>query len=325
MRYVIYGAGGIGGAIGARLTIEGFDTTLIARGAHLEAMQRDGLWLVDPEEETRVPVRAVNGPAEIAFRGDEVVLLTTKTQDTEDALDALRAVAGPEVPVVCVQNGVENERLALRRFDNVYGTLVQVPTTHLRPGEVWMHSWPILAVLDTGRYPGGMDSTAVRLCADLEASGFIAKPDPRIMRHKYAKLLQNLTNVVQAICGWDAPIDEIAALVRAEARHVFAVAGIDCATPEEAAERQQLLTIRPVRGQGRGGGSTWQSAVTGRPLETDYINGEVALIGASVGVPTPANRALQMLSLRITRERLQPGWMTPEALLAYLRAAGARS
>ena len=159
MRYVIYGAGAIGGTIGGKLAQHGHDVTLICRGAHLEAVKRDGLLLRTPDGDTRLPIPAVGGPAEIDWQGDEAVIVTMKSQDTEAALEALRDAAG-DVPVVCSQNGVANERMALRVFSCVYGLNVRMPATHLDPGVVIAHSAPVTGVLDLGCYPEGADHLA---------------------------------------------------------------------------------------------------------------------------------------------------------------------
>src|ERR1035438_983706 len=136
MRFVIFGAGAVGGVVGARLHQAGFGVTLIARGAHLEAIRRDGLTLLTPVERVTLTLPAAAHPAEVDWSDEDVVLLTTKSQDTLGALTGLRDAAGAAVPVVCVQNGVENERLALRLMDRVYGAVVMAPTAHLEPGTV---------------------------------------------------------------------------------------------------------------------------------------------------------------------------------------------
>src|SRR5690606_16961995 len=68
MRYVIYGAGAIGAAVGARLAQHGYEAILVARGAHLEALQREGVHLRTPSEDFVQPVTAVGHPSEIAWR-----------------------------------------------------------------------------------------------------------------------------------------------------------------------------------------------------------------------------------------------------------------
>src|ERR1700759_1701288 len=103
MRFVIFGAGAIGGAVGARLHQAGHAVSLIARGAHLEAIRRDGLTLLTPVERAVLTLEAVADPADLEWTGEDVVLLSTKSQDTLGALGALRDAAGPGVPVVCLQ------------------------------------------------------------------------------------------------------------------------------------------------------------------------------------------------------------------------------
>ena len=91
MRFVVYGAGAIGGVIGGRLFEHGQDVVLIARGAHHDAIARDGLRLVDPDRDITLPVPVVDHPAQLSFSADDVVVLAMKTQDTASALAALHA------------------------------------------------------------------------------------------------------------------------------------------------------------------------------------------------------------------------------------------
>lgn len=321
MRFVVFGAGAIGGVLGARLHQAGEEVVLIARGAHGEAIARDGLRLETPEEVSVLRIPVVEDPAAVSWREDDVVLLATKTQDTASALGALAAVAAERVPVVCVQNGVENERMALRLFPNVYGALVMAPTAHLEPGVVQAYSVPLSGGIDVGRYPEGLDETAERVVAALSQARFGSVARPRIMRWKYAKLLMNLGNVVQALLGSDADDEELDALAREEGKAVFRAAGIDFASDEEDAQRRRgLLTLGEIAGHGRGGGSTWQSFVRGASsIETDYLNGEVVLLGRRHGVPTPVNELLCRLARKALREGARPGDMAPEEILARLR------
>jgi 2-dehydropantoate 2-reductase len=314
VRYVIYGAGAIGGTIGGKLAQHGCSVTLICRGEHLTAVQRDGLLLRTPDGDARLQIPAVGSPAEVDWQGDEAVFLTMKSQDTRAALEALRDAAG-DVPVVCSQNGVANERMALRFFSCVYGLNVRMPATHLTPGEVVAHSSPVTGVLDLGCYPEGADHLTNRVAMDLEAAGFISHAEPRIMRQKYAKLLMNLANTVQALCGM-ASAGDIVRRVRDEALMVYEAAGIDCADEAEFAADSARLTMKPVEGVLHRGGSTWQSMERGGTLETDYLNGEIALLGAMHGVATPFNRMLQFAAAEAVRDGRRPGSYTVEELMA---------
>jgi 2-dehydropantoate 2-reductase len=314
MRYVIYGAGAIGGSIGARLFQAGRDVTPICRGAHLRKVQADGLTLRTPDETVALPITAAASPAEVDWRGEETVLLTVKSQDTQAALEALRSAAG-DVPVVCAQNGVANERTAARLFTRVYGMVVVLPATHLQPGEVLLHSAPAGGMLDVGRYPQGVDETAREIAADLSAAGFICQADERVMRLKYAKLLNNLGNIVQALCGTEAPAGDLVRALRSEAIACYDAAGIEYATPDALRVRAAGVNMRPIAGAERAGGSTWQSLARGGSLETDYLNGEISLLGALHGVPTPYNRMLQAAAAEAVREGRGTGSYTVEELM----------
>ena len=333
MRIVIYGAGGVGGTIGARLHLAGTDVVLIARGQHLAALKKDGLRFVAPDGDRRLTIPAVGGPAEVAWQPGDVVLLTMKSQHTVQALDELAAVGDRDVPVVCGQNGVANERMALRRFSNVYGMLVNLPAIHLQPGEVVTHADGTGGILDTGRYPRGTDPVALEFTAKLTEAGFSSRPDDDIMRKKYAKLLGNLGNIVQAATS-DAEgsippgDDEAAALrdifrrLRGEALACFEAAGIDCATRDEVrARHENTYRMVEVSGFGRPGGSSWQSLNRGTGnVETDFLNGEITLLGALHDVPTPANRICQDLATKMIRDGLPVGSLAPTELLELMTA-----
>ena len=221
MRYVIYGAGAIGGVIGARLHLSGHEVALIARGAHLEALRENGLTFISAEGTQTLPIPAAGSPAELDLTAGDVVILAMKSQDTVAALDALFAAAPPAITVVCAQNGVVNERMALRRFPNVYGQLVILPGTHLEPGTVVASASPLYGVLDLGRYPHGSDERAASIAADLTEAGFGALPRDDIMPWKYAKLLRNLANSTQAILGLEERAETLMERARDEARRLL--------------------------------------------------------------------------------------------------------
>jgi 2-dehydropantoate 2-reductase len=318
LRFVVFGAGAIGGVVGARLHQAGHDVALIARGAHYEAIVRDGLTLETPEERVVLALPAFDGPAAMAWGEDDIVLLAVKTQDTAGALGALASVARADVPVVCLQNGVENERLALRIFATVYGALVMLPAEHLEPGVVQAYSTALTGAIDVGRYPRGVDATCEVVTAALAGARLSSLARPEIMRWKYAKLLLNLGNVIEALCGPDAADDELDALVREEGRACMRAAGIDFASEEEDAERRRgMLTLGEIAGRERGGGSTWQSFARGAgSVETDYLNGEIVLLGRLHGVPTPVNSVLCELAREALRDGLRPGHLAPADVLA---------
>jgi 2-dehydropantoate 2-reductase len=315
-RYVIYGAGAVGGTIGARLHQAGHDVVLIARGEHLAALQRDGLRLQTPDEEVVLAVAAAGSVGDVDWRDGDVVMLAMKTQDTAPALAALAAVAPPGVAVVCAQNGVENERLALRLFPNVYGICVMLPASHLEPGVVQANGVPLSGLLDIGRFPSGSDAVADQVAADLSSARFSSEAVPAIMRFKYRKLIQNLGNAIEAATGNAGRGSDLYERAAAEGEAVLAAADIEVASREEDAERRgDLMRLRPIGGKRRDGGSSWQSLARGSgAIEADYLNGEIVLLGRRHGVVTPVNEALQQLANRMARDRVPPGTVSLEEI-----------
>ena len=320
MRFVIYGAGAIGGTIGGRLFEAGHDVTLIARGEHLRALRGEGLTLAAPAGTVTLPIPAVGEPRAAGLAEGDVVVLAMKSQDTGPAVEALVRSAPPDIAVVCAQNGVENERVALRSFPDVYAMSVMLPATHLRPGMVEAHSAGAHGLLDLGRYPTGVDATAEAVADALTGGGFVSMARPDIMRWKYRKLILNLANAVEAVCGPAGRQSPLVARVMEEGDTVLAAAGIDPVTTAEDAERRaDHLPLRRVEGRRREGGSSWQSLTRGLgTIETDYLNGEIVLLARLHGVPAPATALLQRLAGEAAAEHHPPGSIPPEDVLALL-------
>jgi 2-dehydropantoate 2-reductase len=316
MRFIVFGAGAIGGVVGARLHQAGHRVTLIARGAHGQAIREHGLTLTDPAGSSVLEIEAFGSAAEVQWDGDEVVMLGIKGQDTAVALGALRAAAPHRTPVICLQNGVDNERRALRLFENVYGAVVMVPAAHIEPGVVESHASELTGIIDVGRYPSGGDELTEEVTAALRESRFDSCARDDVMRLKYAKLLLNLANAVGAICQPGPDNERLIELVREEGRAALTAAGIDFEAPEveDVTGRWERIGVQTDR---RGGSSTWQSLArhTGE-VETDYLNGEIALLGRLHGVATPVNAALGRLAARVAAEGAGPQTLTARDVLA---------
>ncbi|QKW29987.1 2-dehydropantoate 2-reductase [Streptomyces seoulensis] len=329
MRYIIIGAGAVGGAVGGRLAQSGREVVLVARGAHLAALRAEGLRLEVPEGRLTYRLPAVAGPDELgALRADDVLVLAVKTQDAEAALAAWGpapveggGTAARRLPLLCAQNGVEGQRIALRRFRHVYGVCVWLPATHVEPGVVSAAGAPLTGMLHLGRHPHGADDVLREIAADLTAAHFEAPVVPDVARWQYAKLLGNLANAMEALTG---PLTSEAARalygrVRAEGERVLNAAGIPYASEaEQRAARGDKITLVPLGGVERGGGSSWQSLTRGTgTIEADHLNGEIVLLGRLHGVPAPLNELLQHLANAFARDRRPAGSM-PMAELARL-------
>jgi|HubBroStandDraft_6_1064221.scaffolds.fasta_scaffold07867_8 2-dehydropantoate 2-reductase len=320
MRFVVLGAGAIGGAVGGRLFQQGFDVTLVARGEHGRAL-RSGLVLEDPKEATTLPIPAVEDVGDVSWEGDAdgdvVVLVAVKGQHTDHALAQLINASAPSTtPVVCMQNGVENERRALRHFPRTFGMCVMCPASQLQPGVVQVHSAPVSGLLDLGCFPHGLDAQAQAIADAIDATTFESVARPDIMRWKYRKLLMNLANAVEALCGPGARFSPLAKEVQREGKEALAAAGIEAVSSEEDRKRRgdHLQMAATASGEWQGG-SSWQSLARGAgSIEAEYLNGEIALLGGLHGVPTPVNELLERLALQAASKGTPPGSMRLEDL-----------
>ena len=165
--------------------------------------------------------------------------------------------------------------MALRRFEHGLGVSVMVPA-HLEPGGVVAYSSPVPGILDVARIPHGTSEPARRLAA-APARGFSSQTVEDIGPWKRAKLLVNVGNAVEALCG----------------------------SP----------------GAPRAGSSTWQSVARGtRTVETDYLNGEIVLLGRLHGADVAANALVARLMNELAADGGRPGRLSEDAILAQLPA-----
>jgi 2-dehydropantoate 2-reductase len=179
----------------------------------------------------------------------------------------------------------------------------------LVPGVVRAYSAPTTGRIDVGRYPSGVDDVAIEVANVLRAARFASEADPEVMRWKYAKLLMNLGNAVEAACGKDSRFSDLSARAMEEGMACCRAAGIAFGSDDEMKARiEGVVEIRPVAGEPHPGGSTWQSLKVGaESVETDYLNGEIALLGRMYAVPTPVNDLLQSTVRTMVVQRLAPG------------------
>jgi len=319
MRFIVIGAGAIGGVVGARLASAGREVTLVARGAQLAALREQGLRVETPEGALSVRPVVVDHPSRIAWRSGDVALLAVKTQDAAAALRDLAAVAPADLTVACFTNGLEAERLALRWFRHVLGVCVMCPASFIVPGVIQAWALPVSGMFDLGVVPQGRSAIAKELAGALAASGLRSEPLDDILRWKRRKLLSNLINAIDALSGQSARADELAECARREGAACFAAAGLAVASPEEDAARRKDFRLGTIDGRERDGGSTWQSLARGAgAVECDYLNGEVALLGRLWGVPTPVNDRLQHLVAEAARIGAAPASTPIDELIAKL-------
>jgi 2-dehydropantoate 2-reductase len=327
MRFIVYGAGGIGGPLGLYLAESGAEVVLIARGEHLRRIQSDGLTVHAGDGTRTMKVPAVSHPRELEPRTSDVVALTMKTQDTEGALRDLQAAGFDPwtTPIFCVQNGLANERIAARYFAQVYGVMIVIPGIHLEPGVVYNPISGNHGYMDVGRYPRGIDDLTEAFVVAAQKAGYAANAHADVMAPKGAKLLTNLGNAMGAIADGRGDEKPYMERVYAEARACLTAAGLpfeDEARWNERvkARRGTNVTLEGLPSGNRG--SSWQSLTRGQgSIEADFLNGEVVLHGRTHGIPTPYNEVLQRVANEMARLRQRPGLYTAEQLteLAHRR------
>lgn len=298
------GAGAIGGGIGGLLALSGQEVALVARGAHAEALRRDGLTLELPRAHHRLRLPLVEvGEAEPS----DVVWLCTKVQDTAAALEGL----DPRVRVVVLQNGLDGTRQAVARGHPTVPAMVYVPAVHLDPGSVRLHGRPHPGRLDVGGDHGAGSAVLSRLVQTLSVAGLHSTAFTELRPWRLAKLLTNLAGVVQALQGRLRHPDPVVLAAQAEARACFRAHDWTWQGTDELLAHVGPFGVGLAGGLAREGGSTLQSLLRGVALETPYLNGEIVALGEAAGVPTPVNRILVDLAQRAQEEGWRPGHLDP--------------
>lgn len=301
-RYVIIGAGAIGASLAAQFELNGIPYALFGRGEQIRHIQAQGIDYVRPYGTKRIRMNAYSVIDELALGQDDILVMTTKTQDLEAACKAWawKPVGGggkkrvaAELPVLTLQNGMAAERIALRWFSQVYGASINTPARFTEVGQIVVGGHPEPGLVVVGRYPCGEGKHAAAIAADLCRAGYLAESHADIMRWKAAKLAGNVRNALDLFEGPKDRILAFDARLGQEVSTVLAALGIK---PAGADERQHSIAhwgLAPNCGIVPGQQSTWQSIARGVSNEVDYLNGEIVLLGRLHGVATPLNEAIQ--------------------------------
>ena len=336
---MVFGAGAVGAAIGGLLANAGSRVICVARPAHAEALRRGILLKKQEGEDVLLKTDAVTAAADLSPEEDDFVLLTTKSQATESAVEELFEVYGAAVRIVCLQNGVQNEEIAMRCFDTVYAGLVFLSAVQLEPSVMSLPQGGTVAI---GCYPAGVDDASRELCADLRRAGLEATASAHVMAMKWGKLVANLNNATTTITGYwleqamsDQEMRKLMLEVREEGLAVLDAAGIavepppDEPSPIRIRDMTQKLRqpIRPdsdfasLPEERRTYSSMWQDLYLGRKSnEAEYLNGEIVTRGAKLAIPTPYNSTLLEIVNRMFKEGLSPGLYRPRELDDLVRS-----
>jgi 2-dehydropantoate 2-reductase len=288
MRIAVYGAGAVGGYLGARLVAGGADVTLIARGAHLEALQARGLTIVtqDGDRSTHA-VRAVRDPADVG--PVDIVLFLVKSYDTDEAAARLGPLIGPETGVISLQNGVDNEERigAVIGTEHVLGGAAYILAAVVEPGLV--RSGPARIVV--GELQPGPPSERVRRFVEAaRAGGVTAEASDDVRRLKWEKYVllvafSAVTAATQLTLGDIRASAAATAMLKAvmqEAWQVGRAFGVPLA--DDLVDRQFALILSQKDTEAA---SLRHDLVTGHRMELDALQGTLSRLGRETGVPTP--------------------------------------
>jgi 2-dehydropantoate 2-reductase len=294
MRIAIIGAGGVGGYFGARLQQAGADVGFVARGAHLEALRRDGLKVESPLGDIHLPrVNATDNAADLGQV--DIVWLAVKLWDTEAAIQSMKSVVGPDTGIISFQNGVQKDDLLRQAFGDraVMGGVGYIAANIDRPGVI-KHTGTMQRLI-FGEYDGSRSARAEALLEACTRGGINAELSDDIRRaiwEKYVFLvgLSGSTTTMRATIGPIRSNPRTRAFLFDLMRETVAVGrALGVALPADYAD--QRLTF--VDSLPETMTSSMHHDLNGRKrLEVSWLSGGVVQLGDRTGLPTPMNRAV---------------------------------
>jgi 2-dehydropantoate 2-reductase len=293
MRIVVVGAGGVGGYFGGKLARAGEDVTLVARGAHLDALRSRGLTVRSSiEGEWQAPVTPVESVAGLP-RADAVII-AVKSFDTDAAVESIRSVVGADTPVLTLQNGVDNEdRIdALLGPGHALGGVAYIFATIAEPGVI---EHRFLGRVTLGELDGSVSARAERLRAVFDKAAVPVELSTTIQRKLWEKYLlinaqAGMTALTRSPIGvvrglpatcrmYRAIVEEGAALARA--------AKVDLPPDIVDTIMASVSGMAPETVS-----SMYHDLLGGKRLEIEALHGYAARLGERHGVPTPAISAV---------------------------------
>ena len=289
------GAGAVGSYIGAMLARAGHDVTLIARPQHVEAIKAHGLVLESRSFHDSIPVQATADASGVA--GADMVLLCVKSADTEAAGRAMAPHLKPDATVLCLQNGVDNaERLQATIRQVAVPAAVYVATEMAGPGHVKHKGRGDLII-----GPSPASESVAKQFSDAAIPTTVSE---NVLGELWVKLILNcaynaLSAVAELPYGPMLKVQGVTDVMESAIGECVAVArALNIPIPANISDTVFALAgTMPEQYS-----STAQDLARGKPTEIDYLNGYVVRKGAELAIPTPTNRALQvMVKLREAR------------------------
>jgi 2-dehydropantoate 2-reductase len=312
MKICVYGAGAVGGLIAGRLARCGHEVSVVARGAHLEAIRARGLRVRDGATGA-VESQAVRAEADPARLGpQDYVVVAVKAQNLPEVAEGIAPLVGSDTSIITAMNGVPwwfFDRLAfgagklrLETLDpggrlarampteRIVGCVIHLAASVAEAGLV-SHNMGRRLILGE---PGGRNGVRTKNIADaLSAAGFEVIVSDFIEKEFWVKLLGNVSfNPVSAltVSTADSLIEnrEVKAYMVAIMREVLAIGravGVDADIEPEA-------RVDMARVLGRFKTSMLQDLEAGKPLEVDGLLAGTLEIAAKAGVQAPCTQTL---------------------------------
>lgn len=326
-KIAVLGSGANGASIGADLTRDGIDVTLIEQWpAHVEAMRAVGLTIEMPESTLHVEPRTMHLCEVATLRHKfDVVLMLMKAYDSRWASQLIAPYLADDGVIAGVQNGMATHAIAdVVGAERTMGTVIEISSTMYDPGIVHRHSGPDRSWFAVGALGPEASHHQHRVGDLLAHSGTVAYVDD-IQATKWMKLVSNSTVLVTtAILGLpmlDAiAVDGMREIMVAAGREAldtgaaldYPVLPIFGLTAQDVNHRDDVVdTLLDTLYAGfvlpHATTTVLQDWTKGRHSEVDDINGHVIAEGARVGVPTPVNAAIVEVAHRIERGELVPG------------------
>jgi 2-dehydropantoate 2-reductase len=290
-KFAVFGAGGVGGYFGAVLARAGYSVSIIARGAHLEAIRKTGLHIRSPKDDFDVtPAQVTDNPADVG--PVDAVILGVKAWHVLEAARAMRPLLAPTTKVLPLQNGVEaGDQLqqVLGRQHTLIG-LCRIISSVTSPGTI-RHAGMVPTIM-LGEPDGSALSANARALADaLRAAGVVVETPPDIQVALWEKLVFiGSMSAVGAVAR--VPIGEVRQcpparqLLQQLMEEISAVAR---ARGIQLSEDIVTRTIAFVESLPPSGTASMQRDIAdGKPSELEEIIGAVVRFGDQAGVPTPA-------------------------------------
>ena len=290
MRIAVMGAGGVGGYFGGLLARAENHVTLIARGAHLEAIRAGGLMVKSPQGDFSVKVDASDDPRRVG--PVQLVILTVKTYQNDVAIPAIEPLVGDYTSLLTLQNGVDSYRDLTRSMGRgrVLPGVTYIASQIGAPGVIKHQGAPGRIVF--GEIDGQPTPRAQRILDTFQEAGIPTELTADVMKELWTKSLF-VTTFAGATSSARASISRL--LRHDEAREMILSAMQEIEAVARASGMNLAVDVVDkmmefVESQAENLQSSMHTDLElGRPLELDAMTGAVVRIGRQLGVPTPVN------------------------------------